>query len=385
VALVRADQTPSNPVKAPTADVPNSIFRDQWKRPLVVTPSGSVEAYTRASTIGGVLEDQNGIGIWKMRQVAWALGHSRPLRLRAASIPDTASSESKSLLKEITNDALDFADSRAAADVGTALHALTERVDLGRPIPDLEDDQAAIDAYIGATRGSFTFHGTEQFVVCDQFQVAGTFDRIAAPLGDMTTQDGTLIPAGSRLVWDLKTSGSSKFFGIKFAAQLAAYANGVRYRGWNTIGDDVDPRTLSPAEKLAASRGERLQWPDGIAPRTDWALILHVPQGGPERKGDPPAQLYWVDLTRGLELLALATLIRGWRARKDLVVKADPPRVPMANGLSAAGLMSMIREAPAGSDLRERLQSLWRQHSKVWTQAHTDACADRLPARLGRA
>ena len=357
---------PRNPVKAPSADVPNTILRDQWKRPLIVTSDGSVQAYTRASTIGGVLEDQNGIGIWKQRQVAWAMGHNRALRMRAAAIPDTTSSENKELLKSVALDALDFADSNAAAHVGTALHALTERVDLGMPIPDIEDDQAAIDAYIEATRGKFLFHGTEQFVVCDEHKVAGTFDRIAAPLGDMTTPTGLVIPAGSRMVWDLKTSGSDDYFGIKFAAQLAAYATGVRYRGWHVLGD-VDLRDVSPAEKIAATRGERLDWPDGIAPRQDWALILHVPQGGPKREGDPPAQLYWVDLTLGAELLALAVVIQGWRARKDLVVKAEPPRIPRFEE-------ARTRIAAAGT-LHE-LEAVWREYRDVWN--------DLLTARAGR-
>jgi hypothetical protein len=366
MALVRADQTPSNPVKAPAADVPSTILRDGWKRPLIVTPSGQVEAYTRASTIGGVLEDQGGIAIWKMRNAMWAIGHNRALRIRAAAIPDTASSENKDLLKGLGSDALDFADTRAAADVGTALHALTERVDQGLPIPDLEEEQAAIDAYIEATRGRFAFHGTEQFVVCDEHQVAGTFDRIAAPLGDMETPGGTTIPAGSRMVWDLKTAASWRFFGIKFAAQLAAYANGQRYRGWHTLGD-VDPRSCSTDERKAASRGERLDWPDGIAPRTDWALILHVPQGGPEKEGDPAAQLYWVDLTLGRELLELACVIQGWRKRKDLVVPADPPRVPRVD--EAQG-----RIAAAGT-LHE-LETVWREYRDVWN--------DLLTARAGR-
>lgn len=392
MALVRADQTPSNPVKSPSADVPNDILRDQYKRPLIVTPDGTVEPYTRASSIGGVLEDQTGLGYWKAGAAMWAVGHSAALRLRAASIPNITDSECKEQLKHLRFDALDFANTRAAADVGTALHSLTERVDKGLPIPDLGDHQAAIDAYVQLTRGRFRFHGTEQFVVCDDFRVAGTFDRIAEPLADMPVTDakgrpvlhpdGTpvVVTAGSRVVWDLKTSGSSKYFGIKFAAQLAAYAHGVRYRGWNTLDPDVDPRELSLKEKIAATRGERLPWPNGIAPRTDWALILHVPQGGPEDPDDPPAQLYWVNLTLGHELLALAVQIQGWRKRKDLVVPAEPPRIPLAPALANGGLMSLIDAEPDGPDLRERLQGLWKQHASAWTSSHTV----RAEQRLGR-
>lgn len=391
MALVRADQTPANPVKRPDADVPNDILRDRWGRPLIVMPDGKVEAYTRASSIGSVLEDQTGLGIWKMRAAMWAIGQDRALRLRASSIPNITDSACKEELRKLSLDALAFANTKAAADVGTALHALTERVDKGLPIPDLEEEQAAIEAYIGATRGKFVFHGTEQFVVCDRFKVAGTFDRIAEPLVDLAVTDRhgrpildadgapVVVRPGDRVVWDLKTSGSSKYFGIKFAAQLAAYAHGVRYRGWHTLGEDgkdVVPRDATERERIAATCGERLPWPDGIAPRTDWALILHVPQGGPERPGDPAAQLFWVNLAEGVRLLELATQVQAERNRRDLVVPATFPVPPMDTALNGAGLASLIDAVDPPT--RAAFKRLWLQHRSAWTDEHTARVEKRM-------
>jgi hypothetical protein len=109
-----------------------------------------------------------------------------------------------------------------------------------------------------------------------------------------------------------------------------------------------------------------------------------VPQGGPEKEGDPPAQLYWVDLTLGRDLLDLACVIQGWRKRKDLVVKAEPPRVALDTGMHGSGLASLI--AAVDPPTRERFLELHDQHRSAWTELHTAAVKRRLNApRLGRA
>lgn len=379
MALTNATQTPANPTGPPSSDVPSTILRDQWKRPLIVRPDGTVGAYTRASSIGGVLEDQTGLGIWRMRQVAWGMGRRRDLVLASAAIPTTDASEDKERLKRVAWDAFDAAESGAKATIGTALHALTERTDAGLDIPDIGDDQDALDAYTSVAR-RFRFHATEQFTVCDEREVSGTFDRVAEPLEPMQPKDrdgrpiGDPIGPGERLVWDLKTSGSSDYFGIKFAAQLAAYATGVPYRGWEDeellaaqTEQGIENTTKA---KMARTRGERLDWPDGVAPRTDWALICHVPSGRSE------AQLYWVNLELGRELLKLACEIQQWRKCKDLVVPAELPRTPMDTALNGAGLRSLIEHAAD----RQACKALWVQHKSMWTAEHTALVTARFPA-----
>lgn len=395
MALVRADQTPSNPVKAPTADVPREILRDQWKRPLIVTPSGEVRGYTRASSLGGVLEDQTGIGIWKMRQVAWAVGRSPALRLRAQAIPNTTEAANKELLKGLTYDALDYADSNEAAQRGTAFHALTEQRDGGLPLPELDEGDAAVMAAYGGLIQHFTVHGMENFVVCDELDTAGTYDRVLSPRVELVIPELDLtISPDERVIDDLKTSSTADYFGIKFAVQETVYGNGTPYRGWvdrdelARLGYDrdlpLDELNRLPLKvKRAITRGERLPWPDGIAPRTDVGLIMHVPSGG------DTAQLYAVDLIQGMELARMARDVQRWRARKGLVVPLDPPRVPMPTALNAAGLMSMIEAVSHPS--REAFNALWKTHHRVWTEEHFAACVRRLdrsrvgPSRLGRA
>lgn len=357
MSLENAAAGPANPQHRREGDIPVEIPRDRWGRPKIMLPgdtSGLGKAYTRASTLGGALEDQTNLGEWKKRVVAYGLSRRRDLILAAASVPTWDGLDDKKRLAEIAEQAMSSAEANAAATMGTALHALADRLDKGEPIPDIGEDRYALDAYTELRR-HFTVHAIEQFLVCDELEVAGTTDRVLSPLGIMTAPDGTKIGPEDRLIDDLKTSSTADYFGIKFCVQLAVYSRGVPY---------------------VHGKG-RLPWPDGIAPRQDWGLIMHVPSGG------SAAQLYWVDLALGWELAKLAADVREWRKHKGLVVAAELPRPAFAeHGESGemVGLLRLIESEPAGPDLRDRLTALWSQHARVWTDQHTAAVQARLAA-----
>lgn len=355
MTLENAAASPVNPIRRREGDIPQEIPRDRWGRPKILLPgdtSGLGKAYTRASTLGGVLEDQTNLGEWKKRVVAYGMGRRRDLQLAAASVPTWDGLEDKKRLADIAEQAMQAAEAGAAATVGTALHALADRMDMGQEIPDIGEDRYALDAY-AHLRSHFQVHAIEIFTVCDELEVAGTADRVLSPLGIMTAPDGTRITPEDRLIDDLKTSSTSDYFGIKFAVQLAVYARGIPYR--HGVG--------------------RLDWPDGVRPRQDWALIMHVPSGGSS------AQLHWVNLQLGWELAKLAVDVREWRKRKDLVLPAELPRPEFAEhgvGGEQAGLMKLIEDEPAGPDLRDRLIALWSRHAREWTDQHTTAVERRL-------
>jgi hypothetical protein len=395
MALVKAPASPPNPTKAPTSDVPREILRDGYKRPLIQAPDGDVRPMTRASSLGSVLEDQTGLGVWRMRQVAWGVANSRAIRMRAQAITTTTELDDKRELGRVAWDAFDYADSNEAAQVGTALHAISEKLDRGEPLPDLDDDERpAMAAYTNMIQ-HFTVHAIETFVVCPELDAAGTFDRLLSPKVELVVPELDLtISPEDRVIDDLKTSSTSTYFGLKFAVQELIYSHGTPYRGWvdrvelERLGYDRemsldDMQRLPLKVKVAITRGEYLSWPDGIAPRRDVGLIMHVPSGG------STADLHAVDLVQGLELARLAKIVQDRRKLKGLVIPLDPPRIPLDGALSAAGLMSMIAAMPAGPDLRDRLLKLWSQHAKVWTPAHTAEVEARLAtpvgSRLGRA
>jgi hypothetical protein len=358
MTLENAAAGPANPTSKRAGDLPPEIPRDRWGRPKILLPEDeatgfgqtTLKAYTRASTLGGVLEDQTGLGEWKKRVVAYGMGRRRDLVIAAASV---RSLDEKNQLTSIAEQAMQAAEASAAATIGTALHALADRLDQGEPIPDIGEDRYALDAY-AQLRSHFTVHAIEQFVVCDELEVAGTADRVLSPTGVMVAPDGTRITPEDRLIDDLKTAATADYFGIKFCVQLAVYAHGLPYQH---------------------GKG-RLPWPDGIAPRTDWGLIMHVPSGG------STADLYWVDLKLGWELAQLAVQVREWRRRKDLVVPAALPQPGWvdapAEPAHAVGLAKLIADEPPGPDLRDRLVELYRRHKHEWTDQHNQLVKARL-------
>lgn len=338
---VRAGANPSNPTGKTAGEPPPEIPRDQWGRPLIKKPTGGgTTAYTRASTLGGTLEDQYNLGIWRGQQVAFGMSRSRPLQLAAAAIETADGELDKKALREVAEKAMEVAESSAKATIGTALHALSEQLDRGKKIPDIGPDQATLDAYASVI-SHFTIHGIEEFVVCDDHRVAGTFDRLVSPVGEMRAPDGTLFTANSRLVLDLKTSSTADYFGIKFAVQLAEYAHAVPY----------------------THSGGRGMWPDGIAPDTSWGLILHVPSGS------ATANLHWVDLDSGRELSDLALIVRRHRTRKDLVRPARLPEVGRRepDQVTKLGITALLRHAPDEAALK----ALWAAHKSEWTEDMT--------------
>jgi hypothetical protein len=132
---------------------------------------------------------------------------------------------------------------------------------------------------------------SETFVVSDYFHSAGTFDRLITPLEPMALVDkmtgeiiATVLP-GDLVVVDLKTSTTADYFGAKFFAQLAVYVTGQLY--------DRDPE--SPTYGARTPLGQR----------TDFALILHIPQGG-DVDGEPVADWHWLDMRVGMALAQLA-------------------------------------------------------------------------------
>ncbi len=266
------------------------IKRDRWGRPLI-TPAGGGKpvGYTRASSLGSALEDNYGLTLWKQRMTALGVASRRDLVLAA-----NANREDKDELNKVVEQAMEAAQSSARASIGTSMHTFAEMVDRGQD-PGYIPEEFAKDlaAYRALTEPKFRHVAIEQFCVCDELKVAGTPDRVSELREDMTAPDNTVLPAGAVVITDEKTSGSMSFGAIKFAVQLAVYANGAAY----------DPAT-----------GVRTPWPGPI--RTDWGLIVHCPAG------EGIADLYWVNIAAGWELAKLAVHVRSERTRKDLVVKA---------------------------------------------------------------
>jgi hypothetical protein len=273
-------QTPNTNIQSPLAEVP----RDRYGRPLI-TPIGGGEpvAYTRASKLGSALSDQFNLTKWKKRMVALGMAR-RPDLLTAVA----ANHDNKTKLDELCEQAMEAAGATEARNMGTAIHQLTEIVDLGGPLPEPTPPAAVerVQLYQATiARAQLTPVLVETFIVNDELQVAGTFDRL------MRT------PAGPTLIADLKTgmsliNGNGRLWpdsAIEMCVQLAVYASGKRY----------DPAT-----------GQRSPLDEDLDPTR--GIIIALPALG------GPCRLVQLDLVKGSQLAGIAAHVLQTRKTRQL-------------------------------------------------------------------
>lgn len=244
--------------------------RDHFGRPLIIPPDGGKPVpYRRCTTFIDVLGDRSNLERWKQRQTAIGLASRSDLMLRVST-----SKKDNRALDRICEDALKAAGSDASANIGTAIHSLTEAIDRGET-PEIPEAWAKdIQAYIQATK-DLKMEAIEVFVVNDDLKVGGTFDRIVATV------------AGHRHVADLKT-GSITFDAGKIAMQLAVYAHSKVYN---------------------IETGERTDLEVDISD----GLVIHLPQG------EGKCSILEADLVEGWVGAQLAADVWAWRAKKGFL------------------------------------------------------------------
>lgn len=254
-----------------TGEIAKDFTRNGRMQPMILPPGGSKALpYTRATTFVDALDDKSGLMKWKARMASIGLASRPDLQLAIAS----TDLDNKRELDRIVEQALEAARASAAATTGTALHQLTERIDLGLDISNIalpDEHKASLNAYRATTDG-IDWCAVEQRRVCHEYKVAGTADRAAIIDGELT-------------IFDVKT-GSIDYALGKISMQLAMYAHSLPY--------DVDTDIT----------GE-----DPAPPNLDRAVIIHLPAG----KGE--CTLHWVDITAGWEAVQLAAQVRQWRTR----------------------------------------------------------------------
>jgi hypothetical protein len=296
-----------------------TINRDRWGRPLIIPPGGGKPiAYTRASTLGKVLEEQSALTAWKQRMTL--IGASLQPHLMLAV---SAARDDKTKMNDLAEQAMAAAQAGARAEVGTAIHKLTEIIDAGRdPGPYPADYKPDIDAYLAATAG-WTYQAMETFVVCDELQTAGTFDRLT-----------------DRIV-DLKTGRTVEYSGLSFAVQLAVYSHGSLY----------DPAT-----------GQRTP----LEVDQQVGTVVHLPAG------EGRCEVYDVDLHEGWLAACLAFDVRETRGKARRFLTPAKPAGPPP--VTAEQLAVWIPQAPTVAALTD----LWSQHSGMFTPELETAAAARF-------
>lgn len=268
------------------------IRRDFRGRPYIYLPDGSKEVtYTRTSTFGKALSDGDALSWWRQQMlVRGILMDPRVLSAGFTRLADTgeldmSDPDTKSAIAEIITRGSDVGGANSAADWGTVLHHFADIIDfteepMNRDMWDLDSSiWDALDAYVELTAEMKMISG-EQFVVCDEYKTAGSYDRTAEW-------------SGKTVVTDLKT-GAVRF--PDHGIQTALYANSKHYN------IETGQREIGPVDMASKEVG----------------LIVHLPRPGvKDSKGKQvEPSIIPVDLTEGWRLAGLADEVRAARRAK---------------------------------------------------------------------
>lgn len=286
--------------------------------PFVIHPeSGKRVRYSRSSNAGKILDDESNLTDWKLRTVV-AGAAQRPELMAQASVLDIDTD--KKALRDIAEECLIAGKGQRRAIIGTAVHAMFDLIDRDTgwvPPPNFID---LCNAYV-AFKEEWGLIPAEIEVHCinDVFRLAGTLDRRYRTTKTLVCPDGTIVPIGTLIVGDIKTGQELEYAAGSYGTQLAAYVDSVRY---DVATDEREPFVPSSF--------------------TQWALIVHAESSGTR------IDVYWVDIAAGRQGLELASEVKQWRRRDDLLIlghqipfladtaKPEPP--PPADGPALAAV-----------------------------------------------
>lgn len=257
---------------------------------------GKYAYYSRASSFGKAIESTKALEEWGKRMVAIGLARRPDLVLNVAAHSDDPDAN-KRIIGDICEQAIEAAKASAAATTGTALHKLAELADAGTPLPPINETAARdLDAYRLCMESYGVTHlRSEQFVVCDALQVAGSFDRFMQ----------TRIVPGTTYVGDIKTGNVEK----DTNGQVKRDANGRPVLGYvNSVA--VQLAVYANSELYDPTTGERTP----LDVHKGAAIVIHLPQGLAS------CELHWLDIGAGWEAATAAAWAKTWGARKDLTV-----------------------------------------------------------------
>ena len=287
---IRAPGTPTTKGTKVEQPKPVEVFddfkRDRWGRPLIAPIKGSkLVSYIRSSSAAKVVDDTYNLELWARRGVVYGMAHSPDLVAQVLALggaPQTWDKAEKIVVNDLAVEAQRVSKAHAAAEIGTALHRMTERLDHGETV-EAGEYQGDLDAYTAALANAGVIiepAWIECKIVCDSLQMAGTADRIVRLAADSPIRQCLPLGPDEVMIADLKTGATVNYGALGFSAQLAAYAHGQLY--------DIQADKRLPTPTISKQKG----------------LIIHLPAG------QATCALYLVDLVEGYAAAELANRIR---------------------------------------------------------------------------
>jgi len=275
-------------------DPPARDFRRANGAPMVrrLDDPSRWDRYSRPSGWGSDLDEQSALVNWRIDRAMEGVALDPSIAATVAA--NLSKREGRAERRER---AIQRGRGDEAADIGTALHSMTHRVEAGDGfvVPELYAPDIA--AYLAALDGAGLDSSYIEVHLCsDEWRAAGTADRIYTANLRIKLPNGDYLEPGQSVIGDLKT-GKLKDYSIPgYTIQLAIYCDSVFY--------DVNTDVRTPL-------------PDGM--RSDWGLIVSMPAG------TGTCQLLWANLETGREGARIVRDVRRWRKREDFVVDFCPP------------------------------------------------------------
>ena len=294
-------------------------FRRANGAPMIIDKEGKNVRLSRPSSWGKILDDENALVNWKIDRAAQGVAGDKALQARYIAVKE----DDRKTYQTLRELAINAGKGEQAADLGTALHAMSCRWEDGDDAFNPPEEFAkSLRVYSACLR--------EQHLVSEMFEYhvvnlkmgcAGTADRLYKTTSEVMTPDGEIHPAGTLFVGDLKTGKKLDYSLPGYTVQMALYADGELY----DVVNDVFLET-PPINK-------------------DWGILVHLPAG------QEVCTLIWVDLGVGEWGAQLVDQVKQWRRKWKNIgpFGAYEFLEPLANG-EAALIADLGAEPLAATD-----------------------------------
>ena len=250
--------------------------------PLIQMPDGKQKRYARQSSHGDTLEEKSGLNNWLVAKAVE--GAAKDQSILARAIAASPYEDHKPDWTAIRQDAIQAGRGSYKADIGTAVHAMSERWEEESDYDPGGIYTPALEAY---SKLQNELGLKSQLIECqfvnDEYNTAGTADRLYELTKPLITPTDEILLPGTLVVGDLKTGSSLEFSAPGYAIQIAGYAGGVLYDVVNNV------RIPTP------SINQR------------WAIIMHLDVESAH------CEFIWIDLEVGRFGARLAEEVREWR------------------------------------------------------------------------
>ena len=326
---------------------PEADFRRSNGAPMVRDPAHPDKwlRYSRPSGFGKDLDDESALTLWKIDRAMDGVASSPALTAKVA-----AKLGKKQGRKELREEAILLGRGGESADLGTALHAMSHRLETEEGYVAVEPFASDLARYLLTldSAGLKSEH-VEVHLCSDIHRAAGTADRIYRATREVTLPVGPPLLPGQMVIGDLKTGEKLDYSLPGYVVQLAIYCDSVFY--------DI-------------TTDERTPMPDTL--RTDWGLLVHLPAG------HATCTLLWCDLQVGREGAKIVRDVRSWRKRDDFAYNFDfPPSDEIAVLDTAIHDLEHDIVQPVEGDFDVR----WVEAMLPWTQDRINQIGSHPEAR----